>query len=64
MKLLTESSRTQFQVSKPGYRRFTIFDEDVVGVEVVKTRALLDSPLYVGACVLELRYVEFYQSEL
>ena len=33
-----------FQSSKPGFKRFEIFAEDLVGVEVVKAMVVLDKP--------------------
>ena len=35
--LISTSSQQRFQTSKPQFRRFVIFSEDVVGVELLKT---------------------------
>ena len=52
--LINKSDQQKFQVSKPGFKRFTIFDEDLVGVELVKPVIQLDKPVYVGVAVLDL----------
>ena len=44
----------QFYTSKPGYKRFSIFSENLVGVEFVQPTVTLDKPIYVGFTVLEL----------
>ncbi len=52
--LINNAQRQRFQTSKPGFKRFEIFGEDLVGVELVKPVVTLDKPVYVGATVLEL----------
>ena len=52
--LINKASQQKFQVSKPGFKRFTIFDENLVGVELVKPVIELDKAIYVGAAVLDL----------
>ena len=36
-------------MSKPGFKRFDIFGENLVGMELVKPKVVLDKPIYVGA---------------
>ena len=52
--LINKASQQKFQISKPGFKRFAIFDENLVGVELVKPVVELNKPIYVGATVLEL----------
>ncbi|KAK3104658.1 hypothetical protein FSP39_007291 [Pinctada imbricata] len=41
-------------VSKPSFRRFQIFNQDLVGIENMKTKLVLDKPIYVGQAILDL----------
>ena len=43
-----------WQTSKPGFKRFSMFSEDLVGVELAHTSLTLDKPIYVGFSVLDL----------
>jgi hypothetical protein len=52
--LISKERQHRFQTSKPGFKRFKIFDEDLVGVELVKPSIVLNRPLYVGASILDL----------
>ena len=52
--LINKARQQKFQTSKPGFKRFSIFDEDLVGVELIKPLIQLDKPVYVGTTVLEL----------
>ena len=44
----------KFRISKPNFKRFKIFEEDLVGVEMLQTKVKLDKHLYVGASILDL----------
>ena len=52
--LINQSRQQKFQTSKPGFKRFSIFSEDLVGVELAKPTIELNKPIYVGAAVLDL----------
>ena len=43
-----------WQTSKPGFKRFSIFSKNLVGVEVQQPSITLDKPIYAGFTVLEL----------
>jgi hypothetical protein len=58
--LVSQGSQQRFQVSKPGFKRFQIFSEELVGVEVVKPVICLDKPIFVGASILDLSKVLMY----
>ncbi|KAK3106807.1 hypothetical protein FSP39_000183 [Pinctada imbricata] len=49
----TEKKLKKF-VSKPSFRRFQIFNQDLVGIENMKTKLVLDKPIYVGQAILDL----------
>ena len=50
-----------WQTSKPTYKRFQIFDENLVGVELAQSNIQLDKPIYVGFTVLELSKLLMYK---
>ena len=52
--LINKARQQNFQTSKPGFKRFSIFSEDLVGVQLVKPIVELNKPVYVGAAILEL----------
>ena len=52
--LVNKGRSHAWQTSKPTFKRFEIFDENLVGVEVAQTTITLDKPIYVGFSVLEL----------
>ena len=43
-----------FQTSKPGFKRFSIFDEDLAGIELTKPLIKLNKPIYIGMTVLDI----------
>ena len=54
-------------MSKPGFKRFDIFGDNLVGVVLVKPKIILDKPVYVGATVLDLSkllMLEFFYTVL
>ena len=54
IQLISQASQHKFRISKPNFKRFKIFEEELVGVEMLPTRVKLDKPLYVGASILDL----------
>ena len=52
--LIIKESQQRFQTSKPGFKRFTIFSDDLVGIELTKPKIVLDKPIYAGASILDL----------
>ena len=50
-----------WQTSKPTFKRFEIFSESLVGVEVAQPTITLDKPIYVGFTVLELSKLLMYK---
>ncbi|KAJ8911896.1 hypothetical protein NQ315_012310 [Exocentrus adspersus] len=41
-------------ISNPAFHSSTIFDDNLVSVEMRKTEILFDKPLYVGMCILDI----------
>ena len=52
--LIKKESQQRYQTSKPGFKRFTIFSNDLVGIELIKPKIILDKPIYAGASILDL----------
>ena len=46
--VLVDSALKRHQISKPGFKRFTIINKNLVGVELVKPTIKLDRPIYVS----------------
>ena len=59
--LVNNERRHSWHTSKPSFKRFEIFDEDLVGVELAVTNVLLDRPIYIGFTVLELSKLLMYK---
>ena len=53
MKIITNEQQHQYQTRKPSFKQFTIFDEDIVALELGKDVVTLDRPIYCGFSVLE-----------
>ena len=59
--LIRKQQQQKFQISKPGFKRFEIFGDDLVGVELIKPVVKLNKPVYVGATVLELSKLTMFE---
>lgn len=57
MKLITKEGPGAFQISRCGFKRFSIFSENLVGVEMVQKAVTLDRPIYIGSAVLNFSKV-------
>ena len=59
--LVNNEKSHAWQTSKPQFKRFQIFNEELVGVELSQTNITLDKPIYVGFTVLELSKLLMYK---
>ncbi|XP_066603662.1 uncharacterized protein [Prorops nasuta] len=41
-------------VSKPNFYRISIFDEDLVAIQMKKLNIIIDKPIFIGMCILDL----------
>lgn len=48
-------------IAQPNFKKCTIFDEDLAAIELHKTYILMNKPIIVGMCVLELSKVLMYK---
>ena len=58
--LISKEHQQRWQTSKSVFRRFEIFDEDLVGVEVVKPKTEQNKPILVGNSILDLSKKHMY----
>jgi hypothetical protein len=61
VKLLTDPKKFVDQCSKPYFKDFKIFNNDLVACEMGKTCVKYDKPMIVGMCVLDLSKVLMYE---
>ena len=48
-------------ISKPNFHSLSIFDENLVAVQLSRTTISIQKPIYVGLCVLELSKICLYR---
>jgi len=54
IKLMTNENKLNKYITKPGFLNCKIFNENLVAVHSVKEKLVLDKPIYVGFCILDL----------
>lgn len=59
--LVNKKRSHAWQTSKPAFKRFSIFSENLAGVELMQTSLTMDKPIYVGFSVLELSKLLMFQ---
>lgn len=50
----------QMLIARPNFKRFTIFDENLVAIELKKTQFLFDKPIIIGMSVLDISKIKMY----
>ena len=60
VELLTNEEKVRKRVASPTFESFRLFPNDLVAIHRRKTKLLLNKPIYVGFCVLELSKVIMY----
>ena len=58
--LETDSDHFLRQTAKPTYKGCKIFHENLVAVNIMKSRLVLNKPVYVGMCILDLSKTLMY----
>ncbi|XP_055306779.1 uncharacterized protein LOC129571042 [Sitodiplosis mosellana] len=53
-------SGARMLIAKPNFKRRTIFDEDLVAIELKKTSLLMNKPIVVGLAILDISKVVMY----
>lgn len=52
--------RAEALISRPEFKTSTIFDENLVAVELNKSEVYFNKPIYVGMCILDLAKITIY----
>jgi hypothetical protein len=60
VEIVTDIERLIKLIAKPTFVSFKIFTEDVVAVHMKKKKILLNKPIIVGFCILDLAKLEMY----
>jgi len=61
VRLVTDERQVRKLTEKPHCKDFRIFNEGLVGIELLKVRAMINKPFYVGFTVLELSKLHMYR---
>lgn len=48
-------------IAKPNFKRCRIFDEELVAIELEKTNILMNKPIIVGMCILDISKISMYK---
>ncbi|MEW8545740.1 MAG: hypothetical protein AB2693_19640 [Candidatus Thiodiazotropha sp.] len=56
-----EEDKLQSLIASPAFARSNIFDDDLVGIQMHKSRLVLNRPVYTGMCVLDLSKLFMYE---
>ena len=54
VKLVNSENKARKLISKPNYKSCKIFSENLISVHMKKTSLLMNKPVYLGACILDL----------
>ena len=60
-KLVTTESRRNYLVSEPNYHTTKFFTENLLAIEMRKTKILMNKPVYLGLLVLDLSKTVMYK---
>ena len=60
IQLVTNKQQLEKVASKPTFKSFKIFNENLVAVSKIKETLYLNRPSYVGMCILELSKTLMY----
>lgn len=47
-------------IARPNFKRYTVFDEELVAIELQKTHVLMDKPIAVGMSILDISKLTMY----
>jgi len=60
IRLRTDDKSAEKLVSKPNYKRTTIFTENLVAVRMKKTELVFNKPVYLGMSILDISKILMY----
>ena len=61
IKLVTTDKRRNQLVSKPNYHTTKWFPENVLAIEMKKTKVTMNKPIYLGLSILEISKILMYE---
>ena len=61
IKLITTDKRRNKLVSEPNYHAIKWFSENLVAIEMRKTKIKMNKPIYVGMAILDIRNILMYE---
>ena len=59
--LTTRAKTAKKLIARPTFKRFDIINEDLTVIDLQKNEVLMDKPLYLGSCILELSKLTMYR---
>ena len=60
VKLVNNEEKARKLIAKPNYRSCKIFSENLISVHMKKTSLIMNKPVYLGACILDLSKTIMY----
>ena len=60
VKLVNNEEKARKLIAKPNYKSCKIFSENLISVHMKKTSLLMNKPVYLGACILDLSKTKMY----
>ena len=60
VKLVNNEEKARKLIAKPNYRSCKIFSENLISVHMKKTSLVMNKPIYLGACILDLSKTIMY----
>ena len=60
VKLVNNEEKARKVIAKPNYRSCKIFSENLISVHMKKTSLIMNKPVYLGACILDLSKTIMY----
>ena len=60
VKLVNSEEKARKLIAKPNYRSCKIFSENLISVHMKKTSLIMNKPVYLGACILDLSKTIMY----
>ena len=60
VKLVNNEEKARKLIAKPNYKSCKIFSENLISVHMKKTSLLMNKPVYLGACILDLSKTIMY----
>ena len=61
IKLVTTNARRKQLVSQPNYHTCKCFSEDLVAIQLKKTKVYMNKPIYIGQAVLDISKTPMYE---